>query len=122
MSVFVVAVLMAGLGYYWGLQSRAAAGTVAPKDIWRMAASALAYALLSLIPFAMIVMGDCLAPSQAAMTACLADKRAEVSVFLICASALLAFTVAAWAGGRRRAWWWPLALWPLPFLLAIALT
>lgn len=119
MSVFVVAVLMAGLGLYWGSQSHAA-GTARPAPLGLLLPTAIYLAVVGglLVP---ILGHECPRAGTPTFRVCEMVKGTRVDVYLILAAGALALSAGAYLGGRRRARWWLLALWPLPLLASMAL-
>lgn len=120
MSVFVVAVLMAGLGFYWGLQRRGA-GTARP-GVAKLLLPLAVYCIAVAVLFVPIAGTECVSIGSPVFAKCELAKRAEVSAYLIVAAGALAASAGAWFGGYKRARLWLLALWPLPLLLGWALS
>lgn len=115
MSVFVVAVLMAGLGYYWGLHHRES-GAPRPQ-ILPFAWPAALYLLAVGVLFVPVAGTECTTNGMTAFARCELAKRSEVAVYLIVTAGVLAGCAGAWFGGNLRARWWLFVAWVLPLLL-----
>ncbi|WP_338467165.1 hypothetical protein RXV95_00995 [Novosphingobium sp. ZN18A2] len=120
MSVFVVAVLMAGLGYYWGLQHREP-GAARPGPMGLVLPLAIYVAVVALL-FVPVAGTECARPGTYTFNVCEMVKRAHVAIYMIVAAGGLTGAAGAYFGGYRRARWWLLAIWPLPAVLGWLLT
>ncbi|MDE2560753.1 MAG: hypothetical protein KGL48_00770 [Sphingomonadales bacterium] len=114
MSVFVVAVLMAGLGFYWGSQRRdaGAARPVIRPFAWVAALYLVAVGVL----FVPLAGTECPRVDLHAQHACELVKSARVAAYLIFAAGILTGCAGAYFGGNRRVRWWLLVAWALPLL------
>lgn len=119
MSVFVVAVLMAGLGFYWGSQSHTS-GAARPGPLGLLLPLAIYLAVVGAL-FVPILGQECARAGTPVFTVCEMVKGTKVDIYLIVAAGALTLSAGAYLGGRRRARWWLLALWPLPLLASMAL-
>lgn len=118
MSVFVVAMLMAGLGFYWGSQ-RHEPGTARPAT-WSFAWVAALYLVAVGVLFVPLAGTECARAGTPVFTVCEMVKSAKVAAYLIVAAGVLAGCAGAHFGGNRRIRWWLLVLWALPLLTSWA--